>query len=138
METTQLRSVYTDSLDVTFNIYNFTAIVRILEDTPIEVGRIKMSPETAKLLHKILGDNIKSYEELYGHINIYTEEARQREIELDQKLKEYQQQIREEEMKRKGISQIPEKSKEKSSLSETELVEKIKESTNKKEKKEKK
>lgn len=84
----QMTSVYTDSLDVSFNIFNVTVGINLLEESPIPLGKIKMSPQTAKAFLRIMKDNLDQYEELYGPINEYTPEAVQKEKELNEKLKE--------------------------------------------------
>lgn len=82
----QINSLYTDGMGAIFNIYNFTFLVNLYEEGQlINLGKIKMSPETAKAFHKILGDNIKMYEETYGSINVYTEEVKEKEKELQAK-----------------------------------------------------
>ena len=84
----KINSVYTDSLDVSFNIFNVTVGINLLEDTQIPLGKIKMSPQTAKAFLRVLGDNLKQYEEIYGPINVYTEEIAQKEREFNEMLQE--------------------------------------------------
>lgn len=87
-------SVYSDFTMVNTNLYNFTLIFGIVEkprgeeeEKVFELGRIKMSPETAKQFCKMLENSIKTYESVYGKINEYTKEVARREMELNEKLR---------------------------------------------------
>lgn len=93
----QINSVYTDAVEVSFNIFNVTVGINLLEDKQIPLGKIKMSPQTAKAFCRILKENIDQYEELYGPINVYTEEIKEKEKELNKKLEEYRKNLEEKE-----------------------------------------
>lgn len=83
----KINSVYSDATDVSFNIYNFNIMFRLIEDgQALLLGKIKMSPETAKATYKLLGENIKQYEECYGKINVYNDKSRENERKLQEKL----------------------------------------------------
>lgn len=91
-----LTPVYADNINWSFNMYTFTADIQSVGiDKLIQIlGAIKLSPETAKLVHKELGDCIEKYEELYGvTIPMYTEECKKREQEYSAKLKNANSQI---------------------------------------------
>ena len=84
----QINSVYTDAVEVSFNIFNVTIGINILEDKQIPLGKIKMSPQTAKAFSRILKENLDQYEEIYGPINEYTKEIAAKEREFNEKMKE--------------------------------------------------
>lgn len=87
--TTSQNSVYSDCLDVSFNIFNVTVGINIFEDqNKLPLGKIKMSPQTAKAFSRVLKENITQYEEIYGPIQEYTPEILEKEREMDAKLKE--------------------------------------------------
>lgn len=76
-------SIYSDCVDLKYNIYNFNLDFSSIEsDTKLILSKIKMSPETAKALSKLLSENVASYEELYGTINELTDEIRDKEKKL--------------------------------------------------------
>lgn len=84
-----MMSVYSDHLDLTFNMYNVNLLINCFEEgESLRLGTIKVSPTTAKAFLKLLQTNLEQYEELYGEIPTYTEEIKQKEKELDKKLKE--------------------------------------------------
>lgn len=88
-EKNQITSVYTDVIDVNFNMFNVTLFIKLMEDgpLPIDLGKVKMSPQTAKGLVNALQRNIEKYEELYGAIPIYTEEILEKEKKFYEELK---------------------------------------------------
>ena len=82
-----VNSVYTDFTDVGFNLYNFTLYFGIVEDGKTQLlGKIKMSPETAKQFATVLNTNIESYEQVYGKINEFTPEVAKKEQEMIEKI----------------------------------------------------
>ena len=102
-------SVYTDFANIGFNIYNFTLYFGSVEENTNQlIGKIKMSPETAKSLRDMLDKNVQTYEETYGTINVFDEAAKEKEKELrDKKLTKA-------EMDKKIEEELPEPVKEKS------------------------
>ncbi|QUH22058.1 DUF3467 domain-containing protein [Alkaliphilus sp. B6464] len=76
-------SVYSDFVNIGFNLYNFTLYFGSIEENSNQLmGKVKMSPETAKALRDALDKNIKTYEDTYGYINTFTEDVKIKEIEL--------------------------------------------------------
>lgn len=84
--TDKITSVYTDGIDVSFNLYNITMAINLFEDEPMLLGKVKMSPQTAKAFLKILGDNIASYEAIYGPILEYNSEMKERERKFNEEM----------------------------------------------------
>ena len=85
--------VYADGVDFSFNMYTFTMDLQSVGVNKVLqiLGAVKLSPATAKLIHKQLGDCIEQYEKLYGlTIPVYTEEYKRREQEYSQKIKEHE------------------------------------------------
>lgn len=73
-------SIYSDALKVYFNYDNFSLDFLSKEDGNIHfLGRVKLSPQSAKELKKSLDWNIKKYESVYGKINNYDEKAKEKE-----------------------------------------------------------
>lgn len=95
----QINSLYTDVVDVTFNMYNITLLIQLMEDgpKPISLGKIKMSPQTAKYLCTMLKNNLDKYEELYAPIPVYNEEVIAKERAFNEEL------IRIEEERKKAL-----------------------------------
>jgi len=84
----QQLSAYSDFSNVNFNIYNFTFLFGSYEEGKIiPMGKIKMSPETAKALSELLQTNIEAYEKTYGPINVYDDQAKANEKILSDSLK---------------------------------------------------
>lgn len=87
-------SAYADYSNIKFNIYNFSLIFGSIEDGKIiPMGKIKMSPESAKELLKLLESNVETYEEIYGEINEFDEHAKQKEKEAAEKLKKKKEEL---------------------------------------------
>ena len=88
MSETKINSLYTDVVDVKFNMYNITLLIQLMEDepAPIMLGKIKMSPQTAKSLYNMLKINLDKYEELYATIPVYDEEVIARERAFNEEL----------------------------------------------------
>lgn len=83
----KINSVYSDYLNTTFNLYNFTLHFGMVEEREVKnFGRIKISPESAKQLAQLLQTNIESYEKIYGKINEYTPEIAEKEKEFIEKV----------------------------------------------------
>jgi len=88
-----VNSVYTDFTDIGFNLYNFTLYFGIVEDGKTHLlGKVKMSPETAKQFASILNKNLESYEKVYGKINEFTPETAERERKMIEEIKKYKEQ----------------------------------------------
>lgn len=101
MADTKINSLYTDVIDVTFNMYNVTLLIQLMEEgpTPLVLGKIKMSPQTAKSLYNMLKNNLDKYEELYSEIPVYNEEVIAKERAFNEELlriQEEQKKIKEE------------------------------------------
>lgn len=79
MENTN-TSLYSDAVKAYFNYDNFCLDFLSKEDGTINfLGRVKLSPQSAKELRKALDSNIKRYESIYGKINNFDEKARDKE-----------------------------------------------------------
>lgn len=88
-----VNSVYSDVVDVGFNLYNFTLYFATLEDGKTQLlGKVKMSPETTKQLAQILNKNLESYEKVYGKINEFTPEVAEREKKMIEEIEKYKKQ----------------------------------------------
>lgn len=84
-------SAYSDYSRIDFNIFNVSILFGSLENGNIvPMGKIKMSPQAAKALQEILTSNLKMYEEIYGPINVYDDEAKAKEKRNLEMLKEKQ------------------------------------------------
>lgn len=87
------NSVYSDFTDVGFNLYNFTLYFGTLEDGKSQLlGKVKMSPETAKQFLNMLKTNLESYEKVYGKINEFTPEAAEKERKMIEEIKKFSEQ----------------------------------------------
>jgi hypothetical protein len=87
------NSVYSDFTDVGFNLYNFTLYFGTLEDGKSQLlGKVKMSPETAKQFVNMLTKNLESYEKVYGKINEFTPEVAERERKMIEELNKLKEQ----------------------------------------------
>jgi len=88
-----MNSVYSDFTDVGFNLYNFTLYFGAMEDGKSQLlGKVKMSPETAKQFAKILNKNLESYEEIYGKINEFTSKAAEKERKMIEEINKFEEQ----------------------------------------------
>lgn len=88
-----MNSVYSDFTDIGFNLYNFTLYFGTIEDGKTHLlGKVKMSPETAKQFASILNKNLESYEKVYGKINEFTPEVAERERKMIEEIKKYKEQ----------------------------------------------
>jgi len=87
------NSVYSDFTDIGFNLYNFTLYFGTLEDGKSQLlGKIKMSPETAKQFLNMLKTNLESYEKVYGKINEFTPEVAEKERKMIEEIKKFSEQ----------------------------------------------
>lgn len=87
MNNNVVGSVYTDGSDIVFNLYNFSLIFASIEGESAQVlGKIKMSPETAKEFANKLMKSIEAYEEIYGEIKVRTPEIEKKEAEFKKKM----------------------------------------------------
>lgn len=87
------NSVYSDFTDVGFNLYNFTLYFGTLEDGKSQLlGKVKMSPETAKQFLNMLKTNLESYEKVYGKINEFTPEVAEKERKMIEEIKKFSEQ----------------------------------------------
>jgi hypothetical protein len=87
------NSVYSDFTDVGFNLYNFTLYFGIMEDGKSQLlGKVKMSPETAKQFLNMLKTNLESYEKVYGKINEFTPEVAEKERKMIEEIKKFSEQ----------------------------------------------
>lgn len=69
----KLESKYSDSIFISNNPFgfNFDFAQQIPQMNMVKIiSRISISPQHAKTFSQILADNIKKYEEQFGHINI--------------------------------------------------------------------
>lgn len=88
-----LNSVYTDFTDIGFNLYNFTLYFGVVEDGQSQLlGKVKMSPETAKQFASILNKNLESYEAVYGKINEFTPEVAEKEKRMIEEINNFKKQ----------------------------------------------
>lgn len=91
-ETNIQNSVYSDFTDIGFNLYNFTFYFGVVEEGQSQLlGKIKMSPETAKQFANILNTNIESYEKVYGTINEFTPEVAEKEKQMIEEINKFKQ-----------------------------------------------
>lgn len=95
----EIVPVYSDAIDVFFNMYSVTLDFKALGRERIIqlLGSIKMSPTTAKLLHKQLGDSLQQYEEFYcdgKELPVYNDKIRNKEREYNEKLKQKEENIK--------------------------------------------
>lgn len=76
------NSIYSDAHKIYFNYDNICLDFLSKEDGQVNfLGRIKLSPQSARELNKALSSNIKKYEEIYGRINKFDEKAKEKEEE---------------------------------------------------------
>lgn len=92
----KITSIYTDAIDVSYNMYNVTLKIQSIEEKniPALLGNIKMSPQTLKALIPVLQRNLEGYESIYGEIPSYTEEVKEKERKAYEVLEQRQEEER--------------------------------------------
>src|SRR5690554_3168894 len=100
-----LNSIYSDAVNVSCNLFNFTLAFGTVENgQQFSLGKIKMSPEMALEFSKLLQKNIETYEKVYGKINELTPEVKEREQKIIDEFKKQKEKIDKKEAELKELN----------------------------------